>query len=162
MPLQNFVNGSVISAAWLNGVDILATTVFQNATTVSQALAALGLGGAGGANYTMGPPTAGVTLTINGLAGSSALQVLTTGVQIGAPAGGDKGSGTINAAVGYYVNGVLVNSANPLNQVASKANNTNRNTTVTLTADPDLSLAISAAGIYAIKLYLPEIGRAHV
>jgi hypothetical protein len=34
-PLQNFVDyvGPKISAAWLNGVDVLTTTIFKNATT---------------------------------------------------------------------------------------------------------------------------------
>lgn len=44
MPLQNFIDGSapVIGATWLNKVDRLMFTVFQEAATVNQALSALG------------------------------------------------------------------------------------------------------------------------
>jgi trimeric autotransporter adhesin len=55
---------------------------------------------------TIAAPTSGnVALTASGVAGSSALQVLVTGAQIGSPAGGDKGLGAINA-VAYYTAGV--------------------------------------------------------
>lgn len=48
MPLQNFVDkvGPVVSAAWLNMVDVLSTTVFNNAATPTQARTALGVLGA--------------------------------------------------------------------------------------------------------------------
>lgn len=44
MPLQNFTDGGLplIHAAWLNEVDALLVTVFQNAETVDEALTALG------------------------------------------------------------------------------------------------------------------------
>jgi hypothetical protein len=153
MPLQNFQTGSVISAAWLNGVDILATTVFQNATTVPQALTALGLTGVGGANYVIGPPTAGVALTVNGLAGSSAAQFLVTGVQVGAPTGGDKGVGTINLSGGLYVNGVQVAASNPSILVTSKPTNQSVASSITLAADANLVQALQV-GIYALKMYV--------
>lgn len=43
---QNFVDqvGPVLSAAWLNPVDVLTNSVFQGATTPAQALTALGIG----------------------------------------------------------------------------------------------------------------------
>lgn len=44
MPLQSFIDNELptIKAAWLNGVDVLYFTVFAAATTVGQALTALG------------------------------------------------------------------------------------------------------------------------
>lgn len=56
-------------------------------------------------NVSIAAPTAGVALTVTGVAGSSALQILGTGVQVGAPTGGDQGLGTLNAT-GLFVNGV--------------------------------------------------------
>lgn len=45
MPLQNFIDGQLptIKAAWLNIVDVLATSVFASAATAAQARTAIGL-----------------------------------------------------------------------------------------------------------------------
>lgn len=59
----------------------------------------------GGGNVNLPAPSSGVALTLNGFAGSSALQVLGTGVQLGAPTGGDQGLGTLNAT-GVFLSGV--------------------------------------------------------
>lgn len=49
MPLQDFVDGGppTINASWLNAVDQLLFTVFQNAVTPAQAMAALGFSATG-------------------------------------------------------------------------------------------------------------------
>lgn len=49
MPLQGFVQGGppTINADWLNGVDVLFYTVFQEASTVNEALSALGAAAVG-------------------------------------------------------------------------------------------------------------------
>lgn len=60
------------------------------------------------ANVVIPTPASGIALVVNGFAGSSALQILGTGVQIGAPTGGDKGTGTLNLAVGAFVNNVPI------------------------------------------------------
>lgn len=54
-------------------------------------------------NVSIPAPSSGVALLITGVAGSSALQILGTGVQVGSPTGGDQGAGTLNA-IGLYIN----------------------------------------------------------
>ena len=56
-------------------------------------------------NYTIAAPSSGVALALTGFAGSSALTIATTGMQVGSPTGADEGAGTINVASGYYING---------------------------------------------------------
>lgn len=89
-------------------------------------------------NLTVAAPSAGVAATVSGFAGSSALQILVTGVQIGAPTGGDKGLGTLNVSNGLYING---------NQVFAGAL-ASANTTADIT---DIEKTIVAAGNIAIN-----------
>lgn len=90
-------------------------------------------------------PTTG---TFSGLLTANlGLIVAGAGVQLGAPTGGDKGVGTINAASGVLINGVSVAAT-----LKTKASTTSRNTTTTLTNDPDLTLALAAAGTYKIEI----------
>jgi hypothetical protein len=67
------------------------------------------------------------------------------GVVAGSATGGDQGLGTINAQ-GLYVNGAAVTV--PL--VATKTSTTSRNTTTTVTADPNLVVTLPV-GNYAIQ-----------
>jgi len=60
------------------------------------------------ANLVLPAPVSGITLTITGIGSTSALKILTTGVQVGNPTGGDQGSGTINVSSNFFVNGVAV------------------------------------------------------
>ncbi len=64
MPLQNFVDGGLplIAASWLNKVDVLLTTVFQDAVTPAQALAALGFSAYGISLVTVADAAAARTL----------------------------------------------------------------------------------------------------
>lgn len=73
-------------------------------------------------NVIIPTPASGVALAITGVAGSSGLTVATTGVQVGAPTGGDKGNGTINVSGGFYVNNVLVANGAVVTSVAGTAN----------------------------------------
>jgi hypothetical protein len=102
--------------------------------------------------FTMNTSGSSVTLTITGTAGTSALQVTGSGVQLGAPTGGDQGTGTLNVSGGYYVNGSLVSgSFTPV--LKQKSATTNRASTTTLTNDPDLTYAITATGTYRVQVF---------
>jgi hypothetical protein len=59
-------------------------------------------------NVTINTPSSGVALALTGFAGSSALTIATTGMQVGSPTGADEGAGTINVSSGYYINGTNV------------------------------------------------------
>ena len=84
MSLFNFIDrqGPIVSAAWLNAVDLI-----RNA-----------LGATSAGNITVNAPSSGTGLTVLG------------SMLVGAPTGGDKGVGTINAT-GLYVNGSPVSSS---------------------------------------------------
>lgn len=81
---------------------------------------------------------------------STARLTIGPGVQAGAPTGGDKGAGTINAT-GLFVNGTAVATGVTSSLVAIKAALTARASTTTLSNDPDLVLAIPGAGTYSIE-----------
>lgn len=73
------------------------------------------------------------------------------GVQVGAPTGGDKGAGTVNAT-GLYINGTAVGSGAAA-QIVRKTANTAR-TSTTASADPHLSIATTNGVTYSIQGYL--------
>ena len=95
---------------------------------------------------------AAVTLTVTGTAGTSAVVVTGSGVQLGAPTGGEQGPGTLNVASGLYVNGVAVTAGVYQPVVKIKGSATSRSSTTTITNDPDLTYAIPAAGTYRIQI----------
>lgn len=90
-----------------------------------------------------------VTLTLNGAAGFSALQVNVTGVQVGAPTGGDQGLGTINVAGGYYVNGVLSGFGSVVVKTVTALES--RTSTTVPANSIYLTYAIPGAGTYRIR-----------
>jgi hypothetical protein len=97
-------------------------------------------------NVTISAPSSGVGLTVTGVAGASAAQFLTTGVQIGSPTGGDKGSGTLNVASNLYVNNVAVSTAvgaNPSVNVTLSVQNGSATTFMRSDAAPALSQSIA-------------------
>jgi hypothetical protein len=97
-------------------------------------------------NIVIPTPASGIALTVTGVAGASAAQFLTTGVQIGSPTGGDKGSGTLNAASNLYVNNVAVSTAvgaNPSVNVTLSVQNGSATTFMRSDAAPALSQSIS-------------------
>lgn len=83
--------------------------------------------GSAAGNVAVAAPSSGVALTVTGVAGSSAAQFLTTGVQVGSPTGGDKGAGTINVASNFYINGTAISTGGvtsitgTANQIAASA-----------------------------------------
>lgn len=77
------------------------------------------------------------------------------GVQVGAPTGGDQGTGTVNATA-LYINGVAVGSAANA-RIVRKPSTTTR-TSTTATADPDLAITPGAAGTFAVTGYLYVTG----
>lgn len=111
------------------------------------------LGGGYTGPFTMNAAAATTTLTVNGVTGYSALKVLTAGIQVGAPTGGETGVGTINVAGGYYVNGVSIASGN-LGVVVANGNglSSTRTSTTTLSNDANLKVAIPGAGVYQFYL----------
>jgi hypothetical protein len=84
---------------------------------------------------------------------STARLTIGPGVQAGAPTGGDKGAGTINAT-GLFVNGTAVSTGATATLVAVKAAVTARSLTTTPANDPDLTIAIPGAGTYAIEAFI--------
>lgn len=75
---------------------------------------------------------------------------IATGMIVGAPTGGDQGAGTLNAT-GLFVNSIQTNPV----AVKVKAALTNRISTTTLSADPDLTFALPVAGTYKIEVVAP-------
>jgi hypothetical protein len=73
------------------------------------------------------------------------------GIAVGAPTGGDQGIGTLNTT-GLFVNGVAVSTGLGIAQKAIKVAQTSRASTTTLANDPDLAIAIAAAGTYVIEV----------
>jgi hypothetical protein len=96
MPLQNYVDGELplIHAAWLNEVDVLLVTVFQNATTADAALNALGLSAFGKSFVTAADAAAGRTALGASAVGSSVFAASSAAVARGA-----LGSTTVGDAV---------------------------------------------------------------
>ncbi len=104
----------------------------------------------------VGAPASGVALQVTGVAGASAAQFLTTGVQVGSPTGGDQGAGTVNVSGNFYVNGAVVSGAvgaNPSASVGLAAVNGAASTFLRSDGAPALSQAIiptwSAQHIFA-------------
>lgn len=97
--------------------------------------------------------SAGVTmnsgLSVAGsvLTASAGLTVTGAGVQVGSPAGGDKGVGTINVATGLYIANVAVpttaNGANPSAKVGSTAVNGSATTWMRSDGAPAIDLTFS-------------------
>lgn len=73
-----------------------------------------------------------VTLTITGTAGTSAVVITGSGVQLGAPTGGELGPGTLNVAAGLYVNGAVVQPGAPITTFG--------------TSNPSITLALANTG----------------
>jgi|SRR6266850_125547 len=97
-------------------------------------------------NVTINAPTSGIALTVTGFAGSSALKINTTGIQVGSPTGGDKGAGTINVDSNYYINGTAISAgasgANPTGTVGLTVVNGSAGTFLRSDGAPALSQAI--------------------
>lgn len=105
-------------------------------------------------NVTIAAPSSGQALTVTGIAGSSAAQFLTTGVQIGAPTGGDQGSGTINVAGNYFVNGVAVGTGSTILKVVALTTQSVTSSTAYV-ADTSLTLALTTGKYYQVYVQAP-------
>jgi len=122
------------------GASFVSRGITDNATATALSLSATG------ALTLAAPTTAGIAASITGSGGYSALQLLSSGMQIGTPSGNDKGAGTINVSGGYYVNGVALSSpssANPSAQVGLVAVNGSAATFMSSDSAPALNLGIS-------------------
>lgn len=152
---QNFVDraGPPISAAFLNGIDVLANFVFNGAQTVPAAQTALGLGplvqavtaDANGHVTVVQPTTPGAALTVNGAVipgGSSGDVVINTlnGVGLG-----------VNSATApfsqIYVKNTL-NSATSFAEIALSADGTTNNFFMTLTGSAATGGAKATLGVF--------------
>lgn len=145
-----------------NGNAASAGVIVQQDTSSNAFIRNLGSGtmniGVGATNYlTMSAagnvahvaPTSGVAVTITGFAGSSALQINTTGVQVGSPTGGDKGAGTINVSSGLFINNVAVGTG-AVSSVTGTANQITASPTtgaVVLTLPQNVIVPTPAAGV---------------
>lgn len=128
-----YVNNVLLAAGGVTSVSGTANQITASPTTGAVVLSLP-------QNVIVPTPASGVALTVTGVAGASAAQFLTTGVQIGSPTGGDKGSGTLNVASNLYINNAAV--------VAG----TGAGTTITGTAN---QIAASAS-TGAVTLSLPQ------
>jgi len=111
-------------------------------------------GQSNGLTINAGTNSSDSALAIFNVTGSSSLFIVRGdgGVQVGNAGLTDEGIGTINVTGGYYVNGVPVSSGAFSPVLKQKATTTNRASTTTLTNDPDLTYAITAAGTYRVQV----------
>lgn len=98
------------------------------------------LGGGYTGPFTMNAAAATTTLTVNGVTGYSALKVLTSGIQVGAPTGGELGVGTINVAGGVYINGAIMQPGAPV--------------TLFSTSNPSITIAAANTGFVSTQATL--------
>jgi hypothetical protein len=83
------------------GIAFAAATTSTGSTAAGIAILATSAG-TGAAISASNSSTGGVAITVT----QGGVKYIGTGVQVGAPTGGDEGNGTINVASGYYLNGV--------------------------------------------------------
>lgn len=102
---------------------------------------------------TINAPTSGQALTVAGFAGSSALQLTGTGMQVGSPTGGELGAGKINVAGGYFINGVAVNANSP----AKYATAIGDGSTLTYTVTHNLGTQDVVASVYSATTPFAEV-----
>lgn len=100
MPLQNFVDGGppTIDAPWLNAVDVLLFTVFNNAATPAQAMAALGFSATGISIVTAANEAAVLTALGATATGISVFQAASAAAAVTAIGGTATGASVFTAA----------------------------------------------------------------